>query len=257
MLRIGVSARALGGGVQGRPDAASAVATGSEKKKTNRTLAENGEKSKFTRRSGRPFVIAQCVRIGRVAPTPPTEYCPNIKTSRAHAPRGTAPTVYSGANGARPPRPLSCACTATYVCIFIFFFFPRRVCAHLRRRAVDTIIHHYNRATINYAVCYPFCCGVASFFFFFVALSRPRPADAIFQPVWAGTQSGRKSFANLSGLILRFWNRTVPYVRDVGTHRMRVCACPRFRGSRWGRLESWYKLPTALLPLRSYSSILN
>lgn len=45
--------------------------------------------SKFTRRSGGPYIIAaQCVRIGRVALTPPpTEYCPNIKTSRARTHR--------------------------------------------------------------------------------------------------------------------------------------------------------------------------
>lgn len=144
VLRLGVSARALGGGVQGRPDAASAVATGSEKKKTNRTLAENGEKSKFTRRSGRPFVIAQCVRIGRVAPTPPTEYCPNIKTSRAHAPCGhrtdrlqwyQSRTGRRGRCRARVP-----TIAATYVC----FFFPRRVRAppSVRREHDNTVCTH-------------------------------------------------------------------------------------------------------------------
>lgn len=102
-------------GVQGRPGA---VATG-EKKNKPYASGKPGKSRNLLGdpAAGRPFVIAQCVRFGRVAPSPPTEYCPNIKTSRAHAPRQPPDrTFYSGANDLwPPPQPFSCGAFFTYL----------------------------------------------------------------------------------------------------------------------------------------------
>lgn len=127
---VGVWARAYGAVFRAGPTRRARLRRAEKKKQTKRSR-KTGEKSKFTRRSGRPFVIAQCVHIGRVAPTPPTEYCPNIKTSRAHVPRSpnrpftVVPTIQSLRRRYRRYRGTVRTTTAQYnilcVCVYPFF----------------------------------------------------------------------------------------------------------------------------------------